>query len=229
MAIVDRVPGFLVNPQHGLLLRFLINPTPLQIRKATQYNTEGIPGWEGPIRWWTGGGDKTISFELFFDSSEAIRTTGVQVKLPGVGIRPDLETLESFLYPRVAPFGPSNAGNEIAQTSMSRIKQTVDNFFKVPSEWVAPPDAFLIYGTRWWRGKITAAPVTETKHDAILNPTQATSQITMAVDEFGTLHRLMTTQRQFFAMLGSVESGLTTILPSNIGEVVTAFGNTFSR
>jgi hypothetical protein len=145
-----------------------------------------------------------------------------------VGIRPELAILESFLYPRVSPFGRGDTqGGEVS--GMQRIKKIAGDFFAKPTEWVAPPDAYLVYGVRWWRGSITAAPVTETRHDSILNPTQATIRISLAVKEFGSIHRLMTSQRQFFALLGTAETALTTLSPDNIGEVVQSFGRAFGR
>lgn len=66
---------------------------------------------------------------------------------------------------------------------------------------------------------MTSAPVTEQKWDSILNPTQATVNISLQVQEFGALHRLMTRQRQFFALVGSAQDFLTSLQPEEVSSI----------
>jgi hypothetical protein len=226
MPIPQRVPGFFLAPKHGLVLRFQLNHATLRFTKQVNYELANIPGWEAPLRWWTYGGTLAIMFELFFDATDAARTTGPRMKAPGLGVRPELAVLESFLYPRATVAGP---GTELSPAPLKKLASLVARYFDMPQEWTPPPMVYLVYGPRWWKGVVTQATVTEQKHDATLTPVQAVVEVRYDVHEFGDIHKIMTRERQFLALVGSAESVLTAAHPENIAAVLGAVVGTTAR
>src|SRR5436853_88330 len=100
-----RVPGLLFNIDYGLLLKFQLNPTELQVSKTNNYTPISVPGWTEPAIVWGSGNAKTVSWTLFFDSSFPAAQGGGLI--PAIGVRDIQAVLESFLYPGLKINSPS--------------------------------------------------------------------------------------------------------------------------
>ena len=182
--------GFLTNPEAGLLLKFQFNPIQIEWDKRIDYEIESVGGWPAPIVTWVSGGDKRIRFELFFDRSKSGKASGAwTVDMPGIGVQGALAVIESFLYPQEGPFEFRNA-----LTGEQR--------------FVAPPDCYLILGTRWARCKLLSAPIKESMFDSALVPIRATVTLEFLVLEEGALAMVDHIKRKVFAGLGSTLGNL---------------------
>ncbi|HEY9830328.1 MAG TPA: hypothetical protein V6D26_07105 [Stenomitos sp.] len=103
--------GFLVsvglNPE--LLVEFQYNPNQLSDKRAVSYATLNAPGQLLPVRQYSQGGDRTLSFTvridgLFDGTTSDTVDNDVRIERDENGsILPELNKYRTFLYPQRAP------------------------------------------------------------------------------------------------------------------------------
>ena len=182
----NNLKGMMVNLNAGLLLPFMLNPQPITLKKDVSWEIEEIPGLPAPLHYFQSGGLKTISFELFYDSSDAAVSSGHTVLKDPAGTLGFESILESFLYPQATEL------NDF--TLKKLIKQ---------NKFVSPPIIFLIIGFRFWQGYLTSAPIEETKFNRNLFPTQFKTQIDFSVVEDGVINDINTGVRNSLSLIRS--------------------------
>lgn len=182
----DNLKGMMVNLNAGLLFPFMLNPQPITIKKDVTWEIEEVPGLPAPLHYYQSGGLKTISFELFFDASEAAVSSGHTAIKDPTGTLGMESILESFLYPQAT---------ELSDFSLKKlIKQ---------NKFVSPPIVFLVIGFRFWQGYVSSAPIEETKFDKLLFPTQFKAPIEFNVVEDGVINDINTGVRNSLSLLRS--------------------------
>jgi len=207
-----RIPGALVNLQFGLFLRFMLNPTQIDVAKRPNYESRDVPGWRAPQRWWTGGAEKTISFTCYWDKSASRNTGGINLfvpSTPGVGLRDVIATVESFLEPKQ----PTNAN------PFKDLPQAVKDLMSLPDAYLPPPVAFFVYGTRIWKCRVLQAPISEVVHDQYLNPMHISVNFSLGVIEEGAIYRSMTKERNSLALVASGSAGID-LIPELFGDLL---------
>ena len=75
-------------------LRFTVNPEELNRQESARYAATDSPGAPGPFLQYTGGGDRTISFEMTLDA--------IGTKAGDGGVLAELSALELLTYPATA-------------------------------------------------------------------------------------------------------------------------------
>jgi hypothetical protein len=158
--------GMFHNIKDNITLPFMLNPQPISKNKNVTWDIEEIPGLDSPIYTFQSGGQKTISFQLFWDSigSEYIPNFNNYKDIFSNDLMLVEAILESFLYPGRAKYNNKDRMSDIL---------------------LPPPMIGLIMGLRYWYGYLLSAPVEETKFSRSLLPTQITSQIEFGVVETG--------------------------------------------
>lgn len=207
-----RIPGALVNLQFGLFLRFMLNPTQIDITKDPRYAERSVPGWRAPQKWWTGGAEKLINFTSYWDKSEGRNTGGVNLFVPptpGVGLRDIIAVIESFLEPKQ----PTNV------SEFKDLPQAVKDLMSLPDAYLPPPVAFFVYGTRIWKCRVLSAPISEVSHDRYLNPTHISVAFRLGVIEEGAVYKIATKERNGLALVASGLAG-SDLIPELFGDLL---------
>ena len=200
------VRGYMLNIDILKGIRFALNPNQISHEKYPKYEYEMVPGWPAPIVRYIANGEYRIKFDMFFDESrDTISHDLVLYLTPMVGTQGVKAILETFMLPEMK--------------SDNRIP--VENPFTKdppPRKFIAPPDCFLILGTRWWRTKLVAAPMQEIKFDGWFTPTRMLSQLEFVVIEEGTLHDVMALTRQIYSFANTARdlvSAFTNLIGGN--------------
>lgn len=173
MGIPSRVPAVLFNIEHGLFLRFMINPFEITRSKGNSYEALSPTGWEEPIQTWTKGNARKITFEMFYDSTSSFNNVN-KVKLPGLGVLDIIAILEAFQYPGV-PVQYRSLKQYFTQLRLAGKATTLS----------APPRATLLMGARYWTGVLDPFTLTETAFDSKLVPQRVTANLSITVDSDG--------------------------------------------
>lgn len=160
--------GFLANVEvmPPLIVTFQFNPASISDNRAVNYAERyaGL-GEDTPGKVYTGGGDRTISFDIQLHGLEQ----GANVLNPtpvANGISTELAKLRSFLYPK------SDAWATIAGGEAGR---------RISS----PPTCIFGFGTKILECVVTGMNITETQFNSALAPVRAEVQITLTVIEEG--------------------------------------------
>lgn len=176
---------------------FQFNPESIQDTKSTIYETRGYTGFAYNDYIWGGGGERTISFQLFLDDTTAshmatiaqTQTDAVSIetnngnynfRLNGNtysstrvherGILDDVELLQSFLY-------PDKLENE--KTPMFASGGVIS-----ANQFRPPASVIFSFGKYYIEGVIKSAPVSYSLFDTDLTPLRATIDIEIGVYEF---------------------------------------------
>jgi hypothetical protein len=161
--------GFLANIEvlPPLIVTFQFNPASIRDTKEPRFS-EGTCRLAGPgaSRSYTGGGARTISFDLKLDGLEE----GTNPLIPGPldnGISTELAKLRSFVYPQADAWALVNAlfGTDEGQ----RI--------------TAPPRAYFGFGLKILECVVTSINITETQFNSLLAPVRADVSVTLVVVE----------------------------------------------
>lgn len=158
--------GFLANVEQfpPLILVFQFNPGTVSDNKAVTYaDRHAELCGNAPGKLYTGGGHRTISFDLKLHGMEQGTNRLLPVGLDN-GIANELAILRSFLYPATdawAVFGGSEDG------------------MRLP----APPTCIFGYGTRVLECVLTEMTITETQFNSFLTPVRADVHVSLAVIE----------------------------------------------
>ena len=134
----DPIRGFLVSDglDPEILVEFQFNPTEISDQRQVNYTSLTAPGLLMPIRQYTQGGDRKISFRvrvdgLFETSPNALRGGGQAVNIQrddNGGITPELNKYRAFLYPQTADWQSAAAtftSRRGRSVSMVRFRRTM--------------------------------------------------------------------------------------------------------
>ncbi|TVP48065.1 MAG: hypothetical protein EA350_03790 [Gemmatimonadales bacterium] len=179
--------GFLANIEvfPPLILTFQFNPESVSDTKATQYGDRDAElCGNAPGKVYTGGGHRTISFDLKLHGLEkgtnALNPTGLDN-----GIATELAKLRSFVYPKEdawAAFGSSVGGRRLQ----------------------APPVCTFGFGAKILDCVVTELTISETQFNSFLAPVRADVRVTLVVveDSGNALYELDKHRRNAQAALG---------------------------
>lgn len=182
--------GFIANIDvlPPLIVTFQFNPESISDNKGVTYsdNNSDLCG-NAPGKTYTGGGDRTISFDLKLhgleQGSNALNPTPLDN-----GISTEIAKLRSFLYPKADAWGTLSGllGGEEGQKLAS------------------PPTCIFGFGTKILECVVTDLSITETQFNSLLAPVRADVRLTLTVvEENGNaLYELDKQHRNLLAALG---------------------------
>jgi hypothetical protein len=161
--------GFLANVEQlpPLILTFQFNPDSVSDNKAVTYadRSAELCG-NAPGKVYTGGGHRTISFDLKLHGLEQGTNRLIPIGLDN-GISNELAILRSFLYPQTDAWAALGSDEEGVRL-------------------VAPPTCIFGFGTKVLECVVTDMTVTETQFNSFLAPVRADVKITLvAIEEDG--------------------------------------------
>lgn len=162
--------GFIANIEvlPPLIVTFQFNPESINDNKTVNYadrNANLCGNWPGKI--YTGGGHRTISFDIKLHGLEE----GTNVLNPTAldnGISTELAKLRSFMYPM-----------EDAWATLGGLLGGGDEGKRL----AAPPDCIFGFGTKILQCIVTEVTINETQFNSLLAPVRADVGITLAVNE----------------------------------------------
>jgi hypothetical protein len=166
--------GFLANVTvlPPLIVTFQFNPSSIRDTKQVRYadRDTGLSG-SSPCKVYTGGGDRTLSFELVLNGLEQGSNRINPTPLDN-GISTELAKLRSFLYPADDPFA--------AVAALAALFGAAENAGRRVS---APPKCLFGFGTKILECVVTEVTVNETQFNSLLAPVQAQVSVTLVVVE----------------------------------------------
>jgi len=180
--------GFLANITvlPPLIVTFQFNPATVSDNKSVKYEDTQGDLCTAPGKTYTGGGDRTITFDLKLHGMEQ-GTNKVNPSGIDNGIQTELAKLRSFLYPMddawgalASLFGDASQGKRLA----------------------APPTCVFGFGTKILDCIVTDLNITETQFNSFLAPVRADVKVTLAVIEDGALYEFDKQHRNMLAALG---------------------------
>ena len=136
-----------------------------------------------PGKTYTGGGSRTISFDIKLHGLEQ-GTNQLNPTALDNGISTELAKLRSFLYPK------QDAWISLASEGGRRLS--------------SPPKCIFGFGTKILECVVTDIAITEQQFNSLLAPVRAEAKITLVVDEEpgGALYELDKQRRNLLAALG---------------------------
>jgi Contractile injection system tube protein len=180
LARVDTIPP--------LILTFQFNPSSISDNKKVSYaDRAGSLSGNAPDKKYTGGGQRTITFDLKLHGLEQ-GTNRLNPTPVDNGISTELAKLRSFLYPKENAWAPvSKLGEDISGKAL-----------------VAPPNCYFGFGTKILECIVTDIKITETQFNSMLAPVRADVSVTLDVVEAedNPLYQLDTQRRNALALLG---------------------------
>ena len=168
-----------------LVVAFKFNPETVSDTKAANYvDRDPDLGGNAPGKFYTGGGHRTISFDLKLHGLEQ----GNVIVSPSPienGISIELAKLRSFMYPRWDPFD---------SVSISAQGKRV----------TSPPTCIFGFGTKILECVITDMTISETQYNSVLAPVRADVRITLIVieDEDNSFYQADKYRRKVLAAIG---------------------------
>jgi hypothetical protein len=179
--------GFIANIEMlpPLIVTFQFNPASVSDNKTARYTDRNADlCGNAPGKVYTGGGDRTISFDLKLhgleEGSNAINPTGLDN-----GVSTEIAKLRSFMYPKSdawAVFGSDGEGQRL----------------------VPPPTCVFGFGTKILECVVTSVTITETQFNSYLAPVRADASVTLVVieDRDNALYELDKQHRNVLSALG---------------------------
>lgn len=182
--------GFIANIDviPPLILTFQFNPDSMTDDKAVNYADGRVElCGNAPGKVFTGGGHRTISFDLKLHGLEEGANALNPAPLDN-GVTTELSKLRSFLYPKAdawATVGALLGGDEGHRVT-------------------APPNCIFGFGTKILECVVTGMTVRETQFNSLLAPVQAEVTVTLTVNEEdgNALYELDKQKRNLNAALG---------------------------
>ncbi len=161
--------GFLANVEAlpPLIVSFQFNPDSISDKKDVKYTDRNsdLCGL-APEKVYTGGGHRTISFDLQLQGLE--RGLNAVNPLPlDNGVATELAKLRSFLYPKADAWG--TLGGLLGGDEGRRLQ--------------SPPTCLFGFGTRVLECVLTELTVNETQFNSALSPVRAEVGVTLVVKE----------------------------------------------
>jgi hypothetical protein len=161
--------GFLANVDvlPPLIVTFQFNPASISDNKAVRYaDRDSDLCGNAPGKVYTGGGDRTISFDLQLHGLERGMDAINPLPLDN-GVSTELAKLRSFLYPKADAW--AQLGSLLGGDQGRRIE--------------APPTCLFGFGTRVLECVLTSLTVAETQFNSMLAPVRADVSVSLAVVE----------------------------------------------
>jgi hypothetical protein len=152
------VRGFLasVGVDPPVLVKFQYNPTDIADKRSVNYASLAAPGTLLPVRQYTGGGERTITFTVVVDGIFAAGPEHPAIARDADGgIGPELAKYRAFVYPRTARW-PSTAHRPDGFTGI--YAGADENTF------AAPPGCRFGFGDRVVDCLVTEIAITELVH-----------------------------------------------------------------
>ena len=163
------VRGFLMSTDVDptILVEFQYNPTQLTDKRAVSYATLNAPGLLLPVRQYTQGGDRTLSFTIKVDGLfKGPADDQIAIAKDDDGsITPELNKYRAFLYPR--------------NSNWQDVTDTFQPIYAEPFAFVAPPACLFGFGDRLIDCIVTDIGITETLFNAQLRPMRADVSVTL--------------------------------------------------
>jgi len=180
--------GFMANldVMPPLILTFQFNPESVSDNKTVKYEDTQGDLCTAPGKTYTGGGDRTITFDIKLHGMEQ----GTNKMLPtGLdnGISTELAKLRSFLYPLEGPFA-----------ALADLFGAASEGKQLPP----PPTCIFGFGMKILECIVTDIAITETQFNSFLAPVRADVKVTLAVIEDGKFYKLDKAHRTIQAALG---------------------------
>ena len=180
--------GFMANIEvlPPLIITFQFNPESVSDNKAVNFADQQGDLCTAPGKVYTGGGARTISFDLKLHGMEQGTNKLIPIGLDN-GIQTELAKLRSFLYPMedawgslASVFGDEPQGKRVA----------------------APPTCIFGFGMKILECVVTDIQITETQFNSYLAPVRADVKVTLSVIEEGDFYEFDKQHRNVLAMLG---------------------------
>ena len=183
--------GFLANIDMipPLIVTFQYNPSSVTDNKTANYADRAATlSGNAPGKVYTGGGHRTISFDLKLHGLEQ-GTNALNPTALDNGISTELAKLRSFLYPKADAWG-TLSGLLGGGSTGKRL--------------AAPPTCFFGFGTKILECVLTDVKITETQFNSLLAPVRADVTVTLDVieDDANALYQLDKQHRNLLAALG---------------------------
>jgi hypothetical protein len=167
----QRIPsrGFLlsVDLDPAIQVRFQYNPEKVTDKRSVSYASYNAPGMLMPVRQYSAGGDRTLTFTVLVDGLFD-GPTSISVDDRG-GIMPELNKYRAFVYPRTENWQDAN--------------QALDGFSGLftgsETVFAAPPACLLSFCDRVMDCVVTEVQITETLYNLNLDPVRAEVQVTL--------------------------------------------------
>lgn len=187
MADEKAMRGFLANVTQipPLILTFQFNPEPISDSKAVNYaDAHADLCANAPGKVYTGGGHRTISFDIKLHGMEQGTNRLIHIGLDN-GISNELAILRSFLYPKADAW----------------LAAGVD---KNGQRLVPPPCCIFGYGVKIVECVVTELRISETQFNSFLAPVRADVGVTLVVieEDANWLYQLDKQHRNVLALLG---------------------------
>ncbi len=157
--------GFLtsVGLTPGIRVQFQYNPTELTDKRSVSYATLNAPGLLMPVRQYSQGGDRTLSFKVRVDGLTD-GPVAIERSDDG-GIGPELNKYRAFLYPQTEQW--QQAGASFAP------------LFADAQQFASPPSCRFGMGERVIDCVVTDVSITETALTPNLTPLRADVSVTL--------------------------------------------------
>jgi hypothetical protein len=180
--------GFMANVDvlPPLILTFQFNPESVSDNKGVNYADQQGDLCTAPGKVYTGGGARTITFDIKLHGMEQGTNKLLPIGLDN-GIQTELAKLRSFLYPMEDAWG-----------SLSSLFGDEPQGKRV----AAPPTCVFGFGTKILECIVTDITITETQFNSYLAPVRADVKVTLNVIEEGKFYEFDKQHRNVLAMLG---------------------------
>jgi hypothetical protein len=162
--------GFLcsvgLNPE--ILVEFQYNPTSLADKRAVTYATLNAPGLLMPVRQYSQGGDRSLTFSVRLDGlHKGPSDDRIPISLGADGsITPELNKYRAFLYPQINTW--RTAGGSFVP------------LYKAVNQFASPPRCRFGFGQdRLIECIVTDVSITETLFNPALAPLRADISVTI--------------------------------------------------
>ena len=160
--------GFLadadVQSQSKLIVTFQFNPQSITDNREVHYaDLQTSLSQDTPGKIYTGGGDRTITFDIQLHGTESGLDDKNQTPEDN-GVTRALATLRSFLYPKTDAWAAAPKGEAGRRVT-------------------SPPICFFGFGTRIFECVVAGMEITETQFNSRLAPVRAEVRITLKVNE----------------------------------------------
>lgn len=165
--------GFLVSVgvEPEIRVRFQYNPDKVTDKRSVSYASLTAPGMLMPVRQYTAGGERTMSFTVLVDGlfdGPADDTIALTRDDRG-GIGPELAKYRAFTYPRT-PRWLDAAGAADGFTGL---------YAEAEPAFAAPPTCLFGFGERVLDCVVTEVTITEQLFNATLDPVRAEVQVSL--------------------------------------------------
>ena len=172
LQVRNPVRGFLVSVglEPEILVQFQYNPDKVTDKRSVSYAALNAPGMLMPIRQYSAGGERTLSFTVVVDGlfkGPADDEIDVARDERG-GIGPELNKYRAFVYPQTERWRDANG----APDGFTGLYAGADTVF------AAPPTCRFGFGERVVDCVVTEVSITEQLYNTDLDPVRAEVQVT---------------------------------------------------